>query len=495
MPSSVSFPWFAGAFAVYTVLLFLVSFLTQRHAAQSGFFTGGRRAPWPVVACGMVGASISGVTFISVPGNVWAQQFFYMPLVLGFAVGYVIVARVLLPLYYRKGLTSIYTWLGERFGPLSHRTGSVVFMISRLLGAAVRIFVVLVVLYAFLPQEWTAGGQGRLLFALLTLLFLALLYLYTFRGGVKTLIWTDLFQTAFMLLAVGLTLWKILQSDVVSWRDFSRHAAWFDWDWRAGTHAVKQFIAGIFITVAMTGLDQSMMQKNLACKDLRAAQKNMYTTSAIIVAVNLCFLALGAVLCVYAESLGGFGAMGITRTDELFPAIASRYLGPGIGVVFLIGLLSASYPSAGAALTSLTTSVCIDFLGFETRADRKGAAGTRLRKWVQAALALLFFGLILALFLLSDDAVINLIYRLASYTYGPLLGLFFFGLLSRRAVCDGATPWIAAAAPLLCLAFNLVGKRWLGFDLGFSLLIVNGALTFLGMWISSLVRARKTTNG
>lgn len=491
MQHNFPFVWFLAAFALYTALLFVISHVTSRRAAGRAFFAGDRKAPWPVVAYGMVGASVSGVTFISVPGNVWAQNFYYLPLVLGFVGGYLLIAKVLLPLYYRMNLTSIYTWLGSRFGERSHLAGTVAFMVSRLLGAAVRIFVVMVVFHAFLPPEWRSGS-GVMAFVLVTFTFLVLLYFYTYKGGVKTIIWTDVLQTTFMLLAVGLAIWQICREPSVTWAAVSRHTAWLDWNWSAGTNAVKQFIAGIFMTVAMTGLDQSMMQKNLACKDLRAAQKNMYSTSAIIVAVNIFFLLLGALLCVYTEGLGGMEALGLTKTDQLFPTIASQYLGFGVGLFFLIGLISASYPSAGAAMTSLTTSVCVDFLHFNERKDWDETRKGRVRKGVQALVGLSLFGLILLLFLYSNDAVINLVYKLGSYTYGPLLGLFFFGILSKRPVCDRATPWIALASPLLCLAFNLLGKRYLGFDLGFTLLIVNGALTYLGMWISSLVAARKT---
>ena len=491
MQHTFPFVWFLAAFALYTALLFVISHLTSRRTAGGAFFAGDRKAPWPVVAYGMVGASISGVTFISTPGNVWAQNFYYLPLVLGFVGGYLVIAKVLLPLYYRMNLTSIYTSLGHRFGDHSHRAGTIAFMVSRLLGAAVRIFVVMVVFHAFLPREWTADG-GLTAFALVTLVFLVLLYFYTYKGGVKTIIWTDVLQTTFMLLAVGLTIAQICREPAVTWAAVSRHTAWLDWNWGAGTNAVKQFISGIFMTIAMTGLDQSMMQKNLACKDLRAAQKNMYTTSAIIVAVNVFFLILGALLCVYTEGLGGMEALGLTKTDQLFPTIASQYLGFGVGLFFLIGLISASYPSAGAAMTSLTTSVCVDFLNFNERKDWDETRKGRIRKGVQALVGLSLLGLILLLFLYSNDAVINLVYKLGSYTYGPLLGLFFFGILSKRPVCDRATPWIALAAPLLCLVLNLLGKRYLGFDLGFTLLIVNGALTYLGMWISSLVAAHKT---
>ncbi len=502
MQHEFPFHWFIIAFAAYTALLFLISHITTRRAGTSSFFSGDRRAPWPVVTYGMIGASISGVTFISVPGNVWTQNFFYMPLVLGFVGGYIIIAKVLLPLYYRMNLTSIYSYLGERFGPVSHRTGTVVFMISRLLGAAVRIFVVIVVFFSFVPKGIISATSPTFVFSLISVVFLVLLYLYTYKGGVKTIIWTDVLQTTFMLLAVGLAIAGICRDMGWNFRGMCAAVAsasnaltpghgysdWFDWNWSTGTNAVKQFISGIFIAVAMTGLDQAMIQKSLACRNLRAAQKNMYSTSITVVVVNLFFLLLGALLCVYVAGKGGMEALGVTKTDEIFQAVASNYLGFGVCLFFLIGLISASYPSAGAALTSLTTSVCVDFLGFGSRQDLDERKEGRVRKWVHAAVAAAFLLIILALYLISNDSVINLVYKLASYTYGPLLGIFFFGILTRCRVNDRATPWIALAAPLLCLVFNLLGKRWLGFDLGFTLLIVNGLLTFIGMW---LFRIRK----
>ncbi|MCI2082532.1 MAG: sodium:solute symporter [Bacteroidales bacterium] len=480
MPHEFPFAWFLAAFAAYTVLLFVISNLTTRSLKSNSFFSGDHNAPWPIVAYGMVGASISGVTFISVPGNVWTQNFFYMPLVLGFVVGYVVIAKVLLPLYYKMQVTSIYTYLGERFGDITHKTGSIVFMVSRILGAAVRIFVVVVVLYTFIPK---GSMSDTLVFSIVTAIFLTLVYLYTYKGGVKTIIWTDVLQTTLMLLAVFFTIYFVGKD--MDWKigGMKSYMGWFDWNWGDGTNAVKQFVAGIFMTVAMTGLDQGMMQKNLACKDIKSAQKNMYTTSIIIVVVNLFFLFLGALLCVYVQSKGGMDALGITKTDQIFPVVASRYLGVGVGILFLIGLISAAYPSAGAALTSLTTSFCIDFVGFNKRTDLHRNRKEKIRKWVQAFFTVLFFVIILLLFLYSNDAVINLVYKFASYTYGPLLGMFFFGILTKVKVKDGATPWIAVASPLLCLVFNLIAKRYFGFDLGFSLLVVNGALSFLGMWL------------
>ena len=495
------FVWFLVAFAAYTALLFLISWITGRKAGSNSFFSGDKKAPWPVVAYGMIGASISGVTFISVPGNVWVQNFFYMPLVLGFVGGYFIIAKVLLPLYYKMNLTSIYTYLGERLGPKSHKTGTAVFMVSRILGAAVRVFVVIVVFFAFMPHSLSQKLSPVLLFTLITAVFLVLLYLYTYKGGVKTIIWTDVLQTTFMLLAVGLTIYYICKNMGWSFGEmFSvvggtvnenagavgyghTFTSWFDWDWSHGTNAIKQFISGIFVTIAMTGLDQAMMQKNLACKDIKAAQKNMYTTSVIIVVVNFFFVLMGALMCVYAQSLGGFEALGITKTDELFPTIASQYFGVGVGILFLIGLISASYPSAGAAMTSLTTSFCVDYLRFNERKDLTDNRKESIRKKVHAGVALLFLIIIVVLFIVSSDAVVNLVYKLASYTYGPLLGMFFFGILTKYKVRDGATPWIAVAAPVLCLVFNLLSKRYLGFDLGFTLLIVNGLLTFIGLWL------------
>lgn len=486
---------FLVAFAAYTLLLFFISWMTGKRAGSSSFFSGDKKAPWFVVAYGMVGTSISGVTFVSVPGNVLEQNFYYMPLVFGFVGGYIVVAKVLLPLYFKLNVTSIYSYLGERFGSSSYKTGSVVFMISRVLGAAVRIFVVALVLFAFLPKGLFSSEIVG--FSVVTIVFLTLLYLYTFKGGVKTIIWTDVLQTTFMLLAVFFTIWFVCRelgwsfgemcssvANAVNPRDIGgRFSDMFDWNWGHGTNAVKQFVAGIFMTVAMTGLDQGMIQKSLACKNIKEAQKNMYTTSIIIVVVNYFFLLLGAILSIYVASKGGLETLGIDKTDDMFPTIASSYLGVGVGVLFLIGLISASYPSAGGALTSLTTSFCVDFLQFNTRTDLSESRREGVRKWVHGGFTFVFFLIILALYLLSNDAVVNLVYKLASYTYGPLLGIFFFGILTKYKVKDGATPYIAVAAPLLCFIINFFGKKYFDFDLGFTLLIVNGLLTFFGMFL------------
>ncbi|MFA6770240.1 MAG: sodium:solute symporter, partial [Bacteroidales bacterium] len=356
-PQSHEFPlsWLLIAFTLYTCLLFFVSWLTSRKADSGSYFLGNKKSPWYIVAYGMVGTSISGVTFISVPGNVLNQNFYYMPLVLGFLVGYVVIAQVLIPLYYKMNLTSIYTYLEKRFGFFTYKTGAIVFMVSRILGAAVRIFVVVLVLHTFLPA-------GSVPFWVVTFIFMLLIFLYTFKGGVKTIIWTDVLQTTFMLLAVFLTIYSISKQmnwsmgAMISEVNSSVFSSWLDWDWGSRTNAIKQFIAGMFITIAMTGLDQEMMQKNLSCKNISEAKKNVYTTSVTIVVVNYFFLLLGAVLAIYVSAeLGGMGEIGLAdaegfftkaQTDKLIPTIASQYLGLGVGLFFIIGLISASYPSA-----------------------------------------------------------------------------------------------------------------------------------------------------
>ena len=492
MPHSFPLSWLLTAFTLYTALLFFISWLTSRKADSGSYFLGNKKSPWFVVAYGMVGTSISGVTFISVPGNVLNQCFYYMPLVLGFVVGYIVIAKVLLPLYYKMNLTSIYTYLEHRFGFFTYKTGAVVFMVSRILGAAVRIFVVVLVLHAFLPS-------GSVPFWIVAFIFMFLIFLYTFKGGVKTIIWTDVLQTTFMLLAIFLTVFFVCREmgwnvgSMVNAVTASDYSSWFDWNWGNPTNVVKQLIAGAFISIAMTGLDQEMMQKNLTCKTLKDAQKNIYTTSITIVFVNFFFLILGAVLAIYVNShLGGMEGIGLAddmgvftkaQTDKLFPTIASQYLGLGVGLFFIIGLISASYPSAGGALTSLTTSFCIDFIVFNKRDNLSQARKNRIRKAAHASFAFLFFILIVILYFVNNDTVIDLVYKLASYTYGPLLGFFFFGIITKYQVKDRFMPYIAMLSPLLCYLLDAAGKHWIGFGFGFTILIMNGLFTFLGMWL------------
>jgi len=467
---------------LYTLLLFAISWHTSRKADNSSYFQGNRKSPWFVVAYGMVGTSISGVTMISVPGNVLNQNFYYMPMVLGFVVGYILIAMVLLPLYYRMNLTSIYTYLEHRFGFFTYKTGASFFVLSRVIGAAVRIYLIVFVLHGFLPAGTTP-------FWVVAFVFMLLIFLYTLKGGVKTIVWTDVLQTTFMILAVVVAVVVIARQlgwnfgAMMSAVTTSGYSKWFDFNWANNTHFLKQFISGIFITIVMTGLDQEMMQKNLSCKTLRDSQKNIFTTALTIVAVNFLFLTLGAVLALYVQQRGGMAAMGIAAVDKIFPTVAEHFLGATTGVIFLIGLISASYPSAGGALTSLTTSWCVDFAGFNKRTDLSDKRKLAIRYRTHAVYAAVFFLLILLFYAINKEAVINLVYQLAAYTYGPLLGFFFFGILTKRTVNDRLMPYVAVASPLLCLLLDWIGRTYLHFGFGFTLLIFNGLFTFVGMWL------------
>ena len=462
---------------------------------MTSYFRGDRKTPWAVVAYGMIGASLSGVTFISVPGNVLAQNWYYLPMVIGFIAGYAFIAEVLLPIYYKKNLNSIYSYLGDRFGLYSNKTAAFFFMISRLLGAAVRIFVVIIVFMTFIPSS-SISEMG--LFTIVAAIFLLFLYLYTYRGGVKTIIWTDVLQTTFMLLAVFISIYFIVDKMDWSFNDMFKSifnaenplipgvklSTSIDLNSSSATNFIKQFISGAFVCIAMTGFDQTMMQKNLSCRDLKSAKKNMYSTSIIIFLVNLLFLALGIILTVYIFSNGGMDAFGISKTDQMFPKVVSS-LGVGITVIFLIGLISATYPSAGGAMTSLTSSFCIDFLHFDKRADLSVHTKEKMRKFIQAIFALILLVIMCLLYILNNQAVIVLVYKLASYTYGPLLGIFFFGIFTNRDVNDKIIPWLAISSPILCFLLNYIFKTFIGFEFGFCLLIVNALLTFLGMFFIS----------
>lgn len=471
-----------SVFAAYTIILFLVSWYASRKADNSSYFQGNRKSPWLIVAYGMVGTSISGVTMISVPGNVMEQSFYYMPMVLGFTVGYAIVAFVFLPLYYRMNLVSIYSYLETRFGFFTYKTGASFFLLSRVLGAAVRIYLVVFVLHGLLPSH-TAP------FWLVALIFMILIYLYTLKGGVKTIVWTDVLQTTFMILAVVVAVVVIARQmgwntgEMIRAVTSSSYSEWFDVRWGSNTYFLKQFISGIFVTIAMAGLDQEMMQKNLSCKTLKDSQKNMITASITIFLVNFLFLILGAVLAIYVKQHGGMAAMGISAVDRLFPTVATSYLGAGVGVIFLIGLVSSSYPSAGGALTSLTTSWCVDFVGFNRRTDLSEKRKLSIRYRTHAIYALIFFIIILALYVLNNEAVVNLIYKLASYTYGPLLGFFFFGILTHYQVRDKWMPIVAILSPVFCFLLDWLSNHYFNFGFGFTLLIANGLFTFTGMWL------------
>ena len=469
------------SFLAYTILLFVVTWITTRKANSESFFIGNKSSPWYVVAYGMIGASLSGVTFMSVPGYVGSTQFSYLLVVVGYLFGYTVIATILMPLYYRLNLTSIYTYLEQRFGFWSYKSGAFFFLLSRTIGASFRMFLVVNVLQVFVFDAWNIP------FFVTVSIFIALIILYTLKGGIKTIIWTDTLQTTFMLLAVGLSIFLIskdLHFDVkhlfstVWGSDYSKVVVT---DWHSKQFFLKQIISGAFIAIVMTGLDQERMQKNLSCRNIGEAQKNMFTFSIVLVFVNLMFLFLGAVLYIYSST---HGIELPTRTDDLFPMIAIKYLGPIAGLVFIIGLISAAYPSADGALTSLTTSFSIDILGLNKRSDLTEEQKKRLRHKVHIAFALLLLLVIVLFRAINDRAVIDKLFTVAGYTYGPLLGMYAFGLFTRLQVKDKYVPWVAVSLPVLCFLLSEYSKVLLGgYVFGFELLIVNGLFTFIGLFI------------
>jgi Na+/proline symporter len=471
-----------GIFLVYTLVLFSVTWFTARKADSQSFFIGNKISPWFVVAYGMIGASLSGVTFMSVPGWVKDTQFSYMVVVLGYLFGYFVIALVLLPLYYRLKLTSIYSYLEQRFGFWSYKTGAGFFILSRTLGASLRMFLVINVLQIFVFDAW------HIPFWINVFVFITLIILYTLKGGIRTIIWTDTLQTTFMLLAVVLSVIYIGKNlhipvlKLVSIVKESPVSKMFITDWHHPRFFLKQFFSGMFITIVMTGLDQEMMQKNLSCRNIKEAQKNMFTFSGILMMVNLLFLFLGALLLIFIQSKN----IQVASSDDIFPTIAIRYLGPVAGVVFLIGLISAAFPSADGALTSLTTCVSIDFLGLERREGISDKAKTRIRYTVHLTIAMVFFISVLIFSRLNDRAVIDKLFTIAGYTYGPLLGLYSFGLFTKRIVNDKITPAIAIFSPVACFFLSKYSAELFnGYKFGFELLLLNGLLTFVGLYLFS----------
>jgi Na+/proline symporter len=467
---------------IYFLAIFIISFFTSRDANTSTFFNADKSSHWFLVSYGMVGATISGVTFISVPGWVGTKSFSYLQMVFGYLLGYAVIASFLLPLYYKLNLVSIYTYLEERFGFWSYKTGAFFFLISRTIGSSFRLFLVANVLHIFLFKELGIG------FAYTVLISIALIWLYTFRGGIKTIVWTDVFQTTFLLAAVAIAIYKI--SYEMDWQfseamiavQESGYAKSFFWE--AGSqNFFNQFFAGAFIAIVMTGLDQDMMQKNLTCRSIGDAQKNMYWYSFILVIVNIFFLVLGAMLYLFAQKKG----IAIpANSDDLFPMIAKEHLGLAGGIIFLLGVVAAAYSSADSALTALTTSFCIDFLDFNK--TKTGEAKKRMRRiQVHLMFSAITFLVIMIFHLLmkyqeGDKTVINAIFSVASYTYGPLLGLFTFGMFTKWKVKDGLVPLVCVLAPMISWLLNYFSKKWFnGYEFGYELLIINGGITFLGL--------------
>ncbi len=466
---------------IYFFALFVVSRLTTRHSSNDAFYRANRCSPWYMVAFGMVGASISGVTFVSVPGMVLKTQMTYMQTCLGFIVGYFAVAFLLLPVYYKLNLTTIYTYLGRRLGRRSYKTGAWFFLVSKMTGAAVRFYVVCIILQRFVLDGWGVP------FPLTVVVMVALIWLYTRRGGVKTLVWTDTFQTLCMFAALLLIIIHVVEAlgmtvpEALSAVAADSHSRMFVMDdWVSKQNFWKQFLSGVFIVIVMTGLDQDMMQKNLTCKTLREAQKDMCTYGFAFVPANLLFMCLGVLLVLLAQRQGvALPSSG----DELLPLFAATgRLGSAVVVLFTVGIVAASFSSADSALTSLTTSYCVDICG---RHDDE-----RLRKRAHVGVAVVFVLFILAFRAINSTSVIDAIYILCSYTYGPLLGLFAYGLLTKRGVNDRVVPYVAVASPVLCYVLNDVVGRTTGYQFGYELLMLNGSLTFAGMWMSRWAKRR-----
>ena len=465
----------------YFGVLMGISWLTSRDADTQAFFNANRKSPWLLVAFGMIGATLSGVTFISVPGEVGNTAFSYLQFVFGNIVGYWLVAGILLPLYYKLNLVSIYTFLDQRFGGSSYKTGSFFFLISKLVGAAFRLYLVAGVLQIAFFDAFNIP------FTVTVIVTIALIWVYTFKGGIKTIVWTDALQTFFLVSAVIFTIIAInntLDFDgmgVIERISSHRTSKIFFWEWRTENNFFKQFFAGMFITIVMVGMDQDMMQKNLTCKNKKEAQKNMIVFSLSFLAAVFLFLCLGVLLYIFAEQTG----IAIPETtDELYPLIALNHLSLPVGIAFLLGITAAAYSSADSALTALTTSFSVDFLKIDKYKEE--AKKKSIKKRAHIMFSVLLIVVILLFRAISDESIVVAVFTVAGYTYGPILGLFVFGIYSKKKVNDKLVPLVGIASPVICFFISMYSEELLnGYRFGFELLILNGLITMLGLWIIS----------
>ena len=485
---------------VYFGLLLGVSYFTSRKSSDNAtFFVANRNAKWYMVAFGMIGVALSGVTFISVPGDIGnappglePNNFSYFQFVLGNAIGFVIIAYVLLPLYYRMQLTSIYTYLEERLGHKSYKSGAMIFLISRTIGSAFRLYLVAIVLQRYIFDAWNVP------FFLTVSICLLLIWLYTNKGGLKTIIVTDILQTTFLVLAVILSIY--FMADSMGWTVMeafekvkeSSYSKIFIWENLLGDarHAWKHIIGGVFVTIAMTGLDQDLKQKNLSMKTIGEAQKNMMTFTSIFVVINLFFLAVGAMLYFYAEA-NGISIADIGKSDYLYPEIALNHLGLLPGTVFMMGLTAATFATTDSALTALTTSYCVDFLNFNKKETPNDPKLVRQRNIVHLSFSVVMLLVILLFHVINDDSVVTAIFRIAGYTYGPLLGLFSFGILTKRQVNDNLVPYICVLSPLLIFMLVQYVLPYTAYKIGFELILYNGLITYFLLWLTSPGKVEK----
>ena len=476
----------------FGVLILISNVISKKDSSNDAFFKANKNSKWYLVAFGMIGTALSGVTFISVPGEVGNPdlQFKYFQFVLGNALGFIIIATVLLPLYYRMNLTSIYSYIEQRLGVVSYKTAATIFLISRTIGSAFRLYLVVIVLQKFVFDDFGVP------FAITVLISLGLIFAYTYRGGLKTIIITDTLQTFFLVSSVFLTIIFICRSldysfaeafEAVKNSNYSK--VFFYEDYLKGNYVVKQILGGMFVTIAMVGLDQDLMQKNLSCKNIGEAQKNMFTFTGIFVVINIFFLSVGALLYLYAEKNGIAVPMvdGVKRTDLLFPEIAFNYLIGIPAIVFLLGLTAATFATTDSALTALTTSFCVDFLGMDKVENVNAQKTVRTRHLVHIGFSLLMFLVIIIFNSLNDKSVVTMIFKVASYTYGPLLGLYAFGLFMKtKTVHDKLVPIICIISPLICFFISKYSANLFGnYVIDNELIIVNGLITFLGLWLIS----------
>ena len=468
----------------YFLLLLLVSHLTARDSSNDSFFRAGRRSPWFLVAFGMIGTSVSGVSFVSVPGYVGVTQMTYLQMCIGFFFGYLVIAFLLLPMYYRRGLTSIYSYLEQRFGLASQKSGSVLFLLSKMTGACARFYLVCLILQQFVFERFGVP------FIVTVLIILVLVWLYTRRAGIRTLVYTDSLQTLCMLTALVVVIVLVMGKMNLDWgalcqtvseSEYSRIFVWDDW--MSKQSFWKQFLSGVFVAIVMTGLDQDMMQKNLTCKNLREAQKDMCTYGVCFIPVNFLFLVLGVLLYTFAA---GQGIDVPAKTDQLFPMLVQEgWFGYGVTVLFVLGIAAAAFSSVDSALTALTTSFCIDILDIEKK-QLDEVRATRIRRRVHIAVVFVFVIFTLIFKALNSTSVIDAIYIMASYTYGPLLGLFAFGLFTHKMPRDLFIPVVCVLSPVICYALSVIVPQYTGYRFGYELLMLNGLLTFAALWGLSL---------
>ena len=471
-----------GILAIYFALLLVISYYTSKGADTNAFFTANRQSPWWLVAFGMIGTSISGLTFISVPGAVGKTSFTYFQLILGHSLGYLTIALVLMPLYYRMNLISIYGYLEKRFGFWSYKTGSAFFLLSRTIGSAARLYLAVNVL------QIAIFAPIGVPFVVTVFISIALIWLYTHRGGVQTIIWTDTLQTLFLLIALFITIYLVGQQmnmglgDMIQTISDSKYSHMFEWDWKNPHFFGKDFLAGVFIAIVMTGLDQDLMQKNLTCKSIGEAQKNMFWFYWVLLFINILFLSLGALLYIYAQA----NQIAIpAKTDELYPMLAlGGQFGTLAAVTFLLGIIAASYASSDSALTALTTSFCIDFLSIEKFKEEKRI---KIKHRVHLGFSLLFFVVIGLFHVFNNQELIAAVFNLAGYTYGPLLGLFSFGLFTKLQVRDKLVPIVCVGSPVITFILETQSQSLFG-GFGFAKLILNGSVCFFLLW---LIRVKK----